>query len=85
MSVHTCVASRDELVEAVLDTICAEAVREPTDRLPGDWREGLHVVADVTRQMYQLHPCALHVVTARPSLGPDAIGTAQVGALFRNR
>ncbi|MEV0247142.1 TetR/AcrR family transcriptional regulator [Nocardia sp. NPDC050712] len=73
MSLYTYVASRDELVEAMLDSIYADVVRALRESAPQGWRAGLHVVADLNWQMYQQHPWALQVFTGRPALGPNAI------------
>ncbi|WP_405490863.1 TetR/AcrR family transcriptional regulator [Nocardia sp. NBC_00511] len=73
MSLYTYVASRDELVEAMLDTIYADVVRALREQTPTSWRDGLHVVADLNWRMYQQHPWALQVFTGRPALGPNAI------------
>ncbi|WP_280454483.1 TetR/AcrR family transcriptional regulator [Nocardia brasiliensis] len=73
MSLYTYVASRDELVEAMLDTIYTDVVKALRDRSPTGWRDGLHAVADLNWRMYQQHPWALQVFTGRPALGPNAI------------
>lgn len=73
MSLYTYVASREELVEAMLDAVYADAVQALKSRLPAGWRDGLRAVADVNWQMYQQHPWALQVFTGRPALGPHAV------------
>lgn len=74
MSLYTYVASREELLEVMLDTVYAEAVHElgspPAD---GGWREGLRRVAQVNWALCLRHPWMLQVFTGRPPLGPNTI------------
>lgn len=73
MSLYTYVASRDELVEMMLDNVYGEAVRDLRDRNTTDWQHGLRAVADVNWALYLRHPWVLKVFTGRPALGPNAI------------
>ncbi|GAA3287908.1 TetR/AcrR family transcriptional regulator [Dactylosporangium vinaceum] len=73
MSLYTYVASRTELVEAMLDTVHGEAVERLRQPTPGDWRSGLRHVAAVGWQTYLSHPWMLQVFTGRPPLGPRTI------------
>lgn len=73
MSLYTYVASRSDLVEAMLDTVYAEAVSALTGLDAPDWQTGLLSVADANWQMYLRHPWMLQVFTGRPPLGPNAI------------
>jgi AcrR family transcriptional regulator len=72
MSLYTYVASREELVEAMLDKVYGEAVQQLEAR--GDtWEDGLRHVAQVSWNLYMRHPWVLQVFTGRPPLGPHAI------------
>jgi AcrR family transcriptional regulator len=73
MSLYTYVASRAELVEAMLDSVYGEAVTQLEEIKEGDWREGLRQVAAVDWAMYLRHPWVLQIFTGRPPLGPNAI------------
>ncbi|WET77053.1 TetR/AcrR family transcriptional regulator [Amycolatopsis sp. QT-25] len=73
MSLYTYIASREELLEAMLDHVCAEAVEDLGE--PGDqgWEDGLREVARVNWDLCLRHPWVLQVFTGRPSLGPRSI------------
>ncbi|MFE2752160.1 TetR/AcrR family transcriptional regulator C-terminal domain-containing protein [Actinosynnema sp. NPDC059335] len=73
MSLYTYVASRDDLVEAMLDHVYGEAVEQLGE--PGDegWEEGLRRVARVNWDLCVRHPWVLQVFTGRPPLGPHTI------------
>ena len=73
MSLYTYVASRDELIEMMLDDVYGEAVRDLPDRTITDWRLGLRAVADVNWSLCLRHPWVLEIFTGRPALGPNAI------------
>jgi AcrR family transcriptional regulator len=73
MSLYTYVASRAELVEAMLDSAYGEAVAQLETIDAADWRDGLRRVAAVNWTMYLAHPWLLQVFTGRPPLGPNAI------------
>lgn len=73
MSLYTYVASRAELIEAMLDWAFGEAVRELERIDTADWRRGLHQIAAANWAMYLRHPWMLQVFTGRPPLGPNAI------------
>lgn len=73
MSLYTYVASRAELLEAMLDAVYAEVVAELEKIGPGDWRAGLRAVAAANWAMYLRHPWLLQIFTGRPPLGPNAI------------
>lgn len=73
MSLYTYVASRVELIEAMLDKAYAEVVVALTALDEADWQTGLAEVADANWQMYLRHPWMLQVFTGRPPLGPNAI------------
>jgi len=73
MSLYTYVASRAELVEAMLDSVYGEAVTQLEKIRTSDWRKGLRRVAAANWAMYLRHPWTLQVFTGRPPLGPNAI------------
>ncbi|WP_414942156.1 TetR/AcrR family transcriptional regulator [Amycolatopsis sp. cmx-11-51] len=73
MSLYTYIASREELVEAMLDRVYGEAVRELGERGDQGWADGLREVARVDWNLCLRHPWVLQVFTGRPSLGPQTI------------
>lgn len=77
MSLYTYVASRTELVEAMLDTVLAEQLAElaalTEGEGPTDWQAGLLGVAEASWSLSLRHPWVLEVFTGRPPLGPNAI------------
>ena len=73
MSLYTYVASREELVEAMLDMVYGEAVQQLGARGARPWPDGLRQVAQVSWNLYMRHPWVLQVFTGRPPLGPHAI------------
>src|SRR4051812_49349985 len=73
MSLYTYVASRAELVEAMLDSVYGEAVTQLEKIKESDWQDGLRQVAAVNWAMYLHHPWTLQIFTGRPPLGPNAI------------
>jgi AcrR family transcriptional regulator len=73
MSLYTYIASREELVEAMLDTVYGEAVQQLGARGDTSWEDGLRQVAQVSWNLYMRHPWVLQVFTGRPPLGPHAI------------
>jgi AcrR family transcriptional regulator len=73
MSLYTYVASRAELVEAMLDSVYGEAVTRLEKIKESDWRDGLRQVAAINWAMYLHHPWTLQIFTGRPPLGPNAI------------
>lgn len=73
MSLYTYVASRGELVEAMLDTVYGEAVQQLDVPYGTGWADGLRHVARVSWDLYLRHPWVLQIFTGRPPLGPNAI------------
>lgn len=73
MSLYTYVASRDELIERMLDSVYGEVVRDLPDGTTTDWHHGVRAVADVNWALCLRHPWVLEVFTGRPALGPNAI------------
>ncbi|MEV6846168.1 TetR/AcrR family transcriptional regulator [Actinoplanes sp. NPDC051411] len=76
MSLYTYVASRAELLEAMLESVHGEVVTElavePAAE-PVAWPEALRAVAAANRAMYLRHPWMLQAFTGRPGLGPNTL------------
>jgi AcrR family transcriptional regulator len=67
MSLYTHIASKDDLLDLMLDTAIAEVlVPEP---LPEDWREGMRLIARRTRSTFAAHPWMLDAYSLRSSAG----------------
>lgn len=83
MSLYTYIASREELVEAMLDTVYGEAVQELESARDATWADGLRRVARVNWDLLLRHPWVLQVFTGRPSLGPQALAKyeAELGVI----
>lgn len=73
MSLYTYIASRAELVEAMLDAAYGEVVPLLAHVGADDWRDELAQVGAINWGMYLHHPWMLQVFTGRPPLGPNAI------------
>ncbi|MFF5234796.1 TetR/AcrR family transcriptional regulator [Dactylosporangium sp. NPDC000521] len=71
MSLYTYVPSKAELLDVMVDTVSAEAVR-PAFTAAG-WRERLVEIASSNWLLYRRHPWLLQVATSRPVLGPNVI------------
>ena len=71
MSLYTYVPSKAELVDAMFDTVCGEALG---DVPAGGWRTKLETIARESWAGYRRHPWMLQVAAmARPPLGPNGI------------
>lgn len=68
MSLYTYVPSKAELLDAMVDLVCAETARD--DQPAGDWRARLEHVARDNWNLYRRHPWLLQLATCRPPLGP---------------
>lgn len=71
MSLYTYVPGKAELIDLMLDTVCAE-LEMPAD-VPGGWRARLTLVARSNWELYLRHPWMLQVATTRPPLGPNLL------------
>lgn len=71
MSLYTYVPGKAELLDLMLDRVCAETAKP--DDVPGGWRARLELVARENWALYLRHPWLLHVATNRPVLGPNLI------------
>jgi AcrR family transcriptional regulator len=69
MTLYTYVPSKAELLDLMLDGLYAAMPRRPWSSR-GRWRSRLRVVAETNRELYEEHPWAARVSTARPPLGP---------------
>ena len=71
MSLYTYVPGKAELIDVMLDTVCAETAR-PQD-VPGGWRGRLERVARENWELAHRHPWMLQIGTGRPPMGPNLI------------
>jgi AcrR family transcriptional regulator len=69
MSLYTYVPGKAELLDLMLDSLYL-AMPRPSLPPPERWREGVRAIADQNRELFQAHPWAARVSTARPPLGP---------------
>lgn len=75
MSLYTHIPGKIELTYLMIDTVYGQIyadVEEPS-RQPGDWRAALTFIANRNWDIYAQHPWMLHIVNARPVLGPNII------------
>ena len=68
MTLYGYVPGKSELLDLMLDSLYLEMPRKPWGRRK--WRSRLRAVADGNRGLYEAHPWAASVSTARPPLGP---------------
>jgi AcrR family transcriptional regulator len=72
MSLYRYVASRDDVVELMVDEVIGELSDEGGD--PGDWRATLTGVAHSMRAMIRRHPwLAWQTLATRPTFGPNML------------
>lgn len=71
MALYRYVASRDDLVDLMIDAVVGEIVL-PT-RPSGDWRQDLTLVAEQTRAVGLRHPWQIAFANRRPTLGPNSL------------
>lgn len=72
MSLYTYVPGKAELLDLMVDSLYL-AMPRPAPPAAGDWREALRLIADLNRTLYQEHPWAARISTARPPLGPGLL------------
>ena len=80
MSLYNHVASKDDLLDAMVDLVMREiAVPEPD----APWREALRQRAITSRAAYARHPWAPRLIDTRPSSGPGRLASfdATIGCL----
>ncbi|MGH3788641.1 MAG: TetR/AcrR family transcriptional regulator [Pseudonocardiaceae bacterium] len=70
MSLYTYVPGKAELIDVMLDAVHLEVAPESPG---GAWRERLEAIARDQWALARRHPWMLHVVTARPPLGPGIV------------
>ncbi|MFC4502062.1 MULTISPECIES: TetR/AcrR family transcriptional regulator [Streptomyces] len=68
MTLYTYVPGKAELLDLMVDAAYARMPR--TDTADQPWRQRLTAVAEENRALYERHPWAAAVSTARPPLGP---------------
>jgi AcrR family transcriptional regulator len=71
MSLYTYVPGKAELLDLMLDAVCAETARP--EHVPGGWRGRLEQVARENWALYRRHPWLVHIAPGRPVLGPGTI------------
>lgn len=69
MRIYTHVATKDALLELMVDRVYAEMPA----RLPGPWRRALRVMADHMRAAALAHPWFVELFGSRPHQGPHAL------------
>jgi AcrR family transcriptional regulator len=69
MTLYTYIPGKAELVDLMVDTLYGGLAASPADSAP-TWRGRLEAIAKQNRALYQAHPWAAAVSTARPPLGP---------------
>src|SRR5262245_11128111 len=72
MSIYTYVPAKAELLDLMVDAVCARMPRAPWPRRQR-WRARVRAVADANRDLYRAHPWAAGVATTRPPLGPGLL------------
>jgi AcrR family transcriptional regulator len=72
MTVYTYVPGKAELLDLMLDAVYASMPRDPWPEGDG-LRARLRAVAVANRALYEAHPWAARVSTARPPLGPGQL------------
>src|SRR5262249_19575356 len=72
MSLYTYVPGEAELLDLMMDTAYAAMPRPATTGRP--WRERVAAIAEENRALFERHPWAAEVSTARPPLGPGLMG-----------
>ena len=73
-SLYRYVASRDELLELMVDAVQGE---DPPPAPTGDWRADLGAVAHTLRAGLLRHPWLSGQLVGRPSLGPNSLRRAE--------
>ncbi|MFC9790224.1 TetR/AcrR family transcriptional regulator [Rhodococcus sp. NPDC127528] len=73
MSLYTHVPGKAVLVDLMQDATLADLYTDTDEpaRAGGGWRGGVEFVVDRNWDLYRRHPWLLHIVGARPVLGPN--------------
>ena len=75
MSIYTYVASKEELLDLMAETVVAEVlVKQP---LPKDWRAAVETIALQSHQVFLAHPWLAAISQQRPDLGRNAVHHAE--------
>ena len=69
MTIYTYLPGKAELLDLMVDAVYAAMPRAPWPRRQR-WRARVRAVADANRALFDAHPWAARVSTARPPLGP---------------
>jgi AcrR family transcriptional regulator len=79
MSLYPHVASKEALLDGLVDVLLAELLGD-LGKLPAgaDWWARLVAVADGVRRLAARHPSAFSLLLARPSVTPDAVRATDV-------
>ena len=72
MSLYTYVPGKAELLDLMMDAAYAAMPRP--DRSGWGWRDRVAAIAEDNRALFEQHPWAAEVSTARPPLGPGLMG-----------
>jgi AcrR family transcriptional regulator len=78
MSIYTYVPGKDELLDLMLDAVCAELAPDPSEAAheaaaADGWRARLERMARRQFRFCVRHPWVLHFATHRPVLGPNTL------------
>jgi TetR/AcrR family tetracycline transcriptional repressor len=73
-AIYSHVASKGELLDALLDSLLGEIEAPETD----DWREALVAVMDSSRRLLVEHPSLIPEFLSRPTRGPNALRLGEV-------
>jgi AcrR family transcriptional regulator len=75
MSLYTHIASKDDLLDLMVNEVVAEAVvPEP---LPEDWRAAVREIAVRSHDAFVAHPWTLQAFSQRPRVGPNTLRHAE--------
>lgn len=82
MTLYTYVPGKAELLDLMLDALYVAMPRRSWSRRQG-WRARLRAIAQANRALFEAHPWAARVSTARPPLGPGLMAKYEheLGAL----
>ncbi|NHC46164.1 TetR/AcrR family transcriptional regulator [Motilibacter aurantiacus] len=71
MSLYRYVPNKAQLIDVMLDRVCAETARP--EQVEGGWRARLELIAREEWKLCLRHPWVLQVAASRPPLGPNVI------------
>jgi AcrR family transcriptional regulator len=70
-SLYRYLSSRDDLLDLMTDRTVAEL--RPYPERPGDWLDGMLLVAQAQRSLYRRHPWLVELSTRPTGVGPEAL------------